>query len=248
MQTLKKHYDPKPSEILQRFKFHTCVRKPGETVDTYVAELRALAEHCNFGETLEVMLRDRPVCRIGDDSIQKRLLAESTLDYKRALEMARGLEVAAKNLKELRNGNGHEVHRMHASKGDASKKDSSKGGSGKGSSGSKAGECYRCGKTGHLASQCKYKDAECHQCGKIGHLKQVCHNKSKGKGPKKESSGNPSQPVRRVQDEDDLDEEVNLCHIGSRTSLPPIKVQVKVDDCLLSMDWGIYVIDVRNHV
>ena len=62
VETHKKHSDPKPSEIMQRFKLHTRVRnKPGETVDTYVAVLRALAEHCNFGDlkTLEVMLRDR---------------------------------------------------------------------------------------------------------------------------------------------------------------------------------------------
>ena len=37
------HFKPKPSEIVERFKFHSCVRKPGESVATYVAELRSLS-------------------------------------------------------------------------------------------------------------------------------------------------------------------------------------------------------------
>ena len=42
---------------------------------TYVAEVRSLAEFCNFGQTLlEAMLRDRIVCGINDDAIQRRLL------------------------------------------------------------------------------------------------------------------------------------------------------------------------------
>ena len=55
---LSQHFSPTPSEIVQRFKFHSRFRKAGESVATYVSELRSFAEFCNFGETLEVMLRD----------------------------------------------------------------------------------------------------------------------------------------------------------------------------------------------
>ena len=67
--TLSVHYSPPPSEIIQRFKFHSRFRNPGESVATYVSELRSLAEFCNFRQTLEVMLRDRIVCGINDDTI-----------------------------------------------------------------------------------------------------------------------------------------------------------------------------------
>ena len=53
------HHSPPPSEIVQRFRFHTRFRRQGETVSKYVSELRALAQWCNFGESLENMLRDR---------------------------------------------------------------------------------------------------------------------------------------------------------------------------------------------
>ena len=69
--TLSAHYSLPPSEIIQRFKFHSCFRNAGESVATYVAELRSLAECCNFGQTLEAMLRDRIVCGINDNIIQR---------------------------------------------------------------------------------------------------------------------------------------------------------------------------------
>ena len=79
---LSKHFKPVPSEIVERFKFHSRSRKPGESVAIFVAELRALGEFCNFGDTFNVMLRDRIVCGINDDSTQRRLLAEPDLNYK----------------------------------------------------------------------------------------------------------------------------------------------------------------------
>ena len=37
--TLTKHFNPTPSETVQRFKFNTRIRKSGESVSTYIAEL-----------------------------------------------------------------------------------------------------------------------------------------------------------------------------------------------------------------
>ena len=104
---LTNHFNPTPSEVMQRFRFNSRIRKPGETVSTYVAELRRLAENCQFGDTLEKMIRDRLVCGINDEGIQKKLLAEQNLTYASALSIAKGQETATKNLQELRQpGNG----------------------------------------------------------------------------------------------------------------------------------------------
>lgn len=43
--TMVHHHNPKPSVIVQRFKFHTHSRKPGITVAAFVVELRQLSEH-----------------------------------------------------------------------------------------------------------------------------------------------------------------------------------------------------------
>ena len=60
---LKEHYNPRPSEIVQRFKFNTRFQQPEESISTYVSLLRSLAEFCNFGAALDDMLRDRLVVR-----------------------------------------------------------------------------------------------------------------------------------------------------------------------------------------
>ena len=49
------HFSPPPSQIVQRFRFNSQVRKQGETVAAYIAELRALSEYCNYGDTLDLM-------------------------------------------------------------------------------------------------------------------------------------------------------------------------------------------------
>ncbi len=228
--SLQKQYDPKPSEIVQRFKFHSRVRKEGESVSSYVAELRSLAQFCNFGASLEDMLRDRIVCGINDVTAQKRLLAERDLTYQKALDLARGQEVAAQSLKEIRGPKqafgsvSQDVNKVHAT-------------SGKGAaSGAKAAwECYRCGKPGHLANECKFKEAKCHQCGKIGHLKQVC--RSQGKGPKKQGQPFKQHSVCRFQEEEEEEEGFPLYHIGSKKKThPPLEAQVQMDDCPVTME------------
>ena len=51
VKVLTDHFSPKPSEIVQRAKFYGRSRKPGESIVTFVAELRVSAEHCDFGRS-----------------------------------------------------------------------------------------------------------------------------------------------------------------------------------------------------
>ena len=44
-----------------------------------------LSEHCDFQNTLEEMLRNQLVCGVNNEQIQRMLLAESSLDFKKAL-------------------------------------------------------------------------------------------------------------------------------------------------------------------
>ena len=41
------------------------------------------------------------MCGINDESIQRRLLAETALTFKKALELAQGMETAAKDVLEM---------------------------------------------------------------------------------------------------------------------------------------------------
>ena len=110
-ETVQKHHDPKPSVIVQRYRFNTRDRHVGESVSTYVAELRHLSNHCDFGPSLQQMLRDRLVCGIEDPKIQRRLLAESDLTFDKAFELALASESADKNAKDLQRLQNHLSHR-----------------------------------------------------------------------------------------------------------------------------------------
>ncbi|CAG2214137.1 unnamed protein product [Mytilus edulis] len=97
----KDHRDPVPSEIIQRFKFNSRTRHSDESVRTFIAALRSLTEHCNYGDTLNAMLRDRLVVGIKSDRIQRRLLAEPNLTFEKALEIATAMETAEKNAQDI---------------------------------------------------------------------------------------------------------------------------------------------------
>ena len=98
---VKNHYDPKPSVTMQRYKFNTRTRTVGESIATYVAALRELAQHCEFKETLSDMLRDRLVCGVNHKGITNRLLAEKDLTFDKALELAQAMESAERDTQHL---------------------------------------------------------------------------------------------------------------------------------------------------
>ena len=67
VKVLSDHYSPKPSEIVSRFKFYNRSKKPGESVSMFISEVRDLARFCNFGDSLDAMIRDHLVCGINDE-------------------------------------------------------------------------------------------------------------------------------------------------------------------------------------
>ena len=107
------YHNPKPSVTVQRHKFYTHVQHPGESVAAFVAELRWLSEHCDFGTSLDVMIRDRMVCGVHDVRIQRRLLSEPALAYKNAFSIVQSMELASKNLDTLHHADSGEHSSVH---------------------------------------------------------------------------------------------------------------------------------------
>ncbi|KAJ8957173.1 hypothetical protein NQ318_007734 [Aromia moschata] len=71
------HFLPRTSTVVARFIFHRRNQRPEENISSYVKELRRLAGDCGFADTiLEEMLRDRIVCGVHDENLQRRLLTE----------------------------------------------------------------------------------------------------------------------------------------------------------------------------
>ena len=68
--------NPRRNPIAERFKFNMRNPKADESVSAYVAELRRLSQYCEYGNSLDSMLRDRLVCGINHDRTLQNLLSK----------------------------------------------------------------------------------------------------------------------------------------------------------------------------
>ena len=126
----------------------------------YVAELKKLSTECEYGDSLNEMIRDRLVCGVNDGRIQRRLLAEPDLTFKKAMEIAQAMEAADKNVQEIQGSAERDQH-VHALWKGYDKPQHAK-------------ECRHCGKRNHMEKDCRLKEAECFKCKKKGHIAAVC--------------------------------------------------------------------------
>ena len=97
------HYKPTQSVMVERLKFNRRIRHSGESVPTFVSGLRQLSRYCDFGDGLSDMLRDRLICGINDDRIQRRLLSEPELTFQKVFDLAQAMELADKGTHDLQN-------------------------------------------------------------------------------------------------------------------------------------------------
>lgn len=74
---LQDHFDPKPNELLENFRFNMRKQKESETAADFLVALRRLAVNCNFGTHLEKALRNQFVFGLVDKKLQSRLLEKN---------------------------------------------------------------------------------------------------------------------------------------------------------------------------
>ena len=70
---LSAYYAPKPLAIAERFKFLGRRQQANETVLEFMAQLRKMAEYCDFGATLGESLRDSFVRGLRSETAQKKV-------------------------------------------------------------------------------------------------------------------------------------------------------------------------------
>ena len=128
-----------------------------------MAEIRCLSTHCEFGTYLNDALRDRLVCGLRSESMQRRLLTEKELPLAKAMELAVGMKAAGRNAKSLNQGSEVAVHKLQTRRNVSKSQGTTR------SLTQSAAPCYRCGRSNHHQNDCKFNEAECHFCHKKGH-------------------------------------------------------------------------------
>ena len=246
----QEHHNPKPSVIMRRFRFNTCVRQEGESITAYVTRLRDLASHCEYGDSAKELIRDRLVCGVRDDTLQRALLAVAKLTFDKAFELALLHESAAQNARLL--SNPLSATPVHFADPPGLPKDSPSGKS-----------CYRCGGS-HYAKDCRFKDTVCNYCHKKGHIQRVCRSRLGQKQlrspqppsvkPKQNSKGQQTHKMEG-EVEPSLDSSTNTCPatpqvppaephpvnydifaVGPDKKVDPYLVSVDIDGATLQME------------
>ncbi|KRZ15909.1 Uncharacterized protein T11_2133 [Trichinella zimbabwensis] len=180
MMLLRNHFMPRLSEVYQRFLYQRRLQQPGEGVAAYVAELRHLAQHCNFGETLESRLRDQLVCGLRDRDLQKQLLTDGELTFAKAFERALSAEAATSQVSDIPATNPAattEEQLVTQKKSDRNSSMRNVGRQQESPQPQSLKPCYRCGGA-HAQNICRFKNVSCNFCKRLGHIERVCRAKS----------------------------------------------------------------------
>ena len=169
---------------------------------------------------LEENLRDRFVCGLGESHTQRRLLSETKLTYKSAVDIANAMELADEGASHLSGGKAtSQVNQLFNKQCNSGKKKKS---TQPNSTTKSKKTCYRC--TGdHKHEQCPFRDAECYNCKKKGHIAKAC----KATGDKNNPGTKPEQKKATVYE---------LYNMNTKSSHPPITVNISIDETEVNME------------
>lgn len=249
---IKDHYKPKISEASASLIFHNRTQKTSESIQVFVAELRRLAGPCNYGDSLQRILRDRFITGINDKDIQQKILAveDKDLTFEKAYNIAVAHEAAVRNVRELQRGGQEDESKVNFARSNSARRKQHTPKAGHLPSEKekrslpkekrnekrkqKPDKCFRCGNN-HNPNVCWYKSKECHQCGKRGHIKLMCgkvgHLQDNESGSESDSDSELEEKVQTMR----------MYKLKSKPSkFPPILVHLQMDgqEVSLEMDTG----------
>ena len=200
--TLKKHLSPTPITIAERYKFYERRQREGEKLSDYIAEIRKLTEHCDFGDFLSDALRDKFVCGLHRQSIRKRLLAERKLTLRGAIEIAQSLEEAETQSSLISSFSKHDMKSEDFTNRLFQRQQLPRN--------SPLRRCYRCNAADHLANTCRFKQSICNNCNIKGHLAKACRKLQGRKFTSNTHQINTELDIARTAEESAEDElEIN---------------------------------------
>ena len=148
----------------------------GESIDSFVAALHGLAEHCNFRDLKEELIRDRLVVGLRDAALLERLQMDPGLTLEKAVTSARQKEAVRKQQPLLKGGpkplgddplpNVDVVKKSWHANQNTFPKNQRKF----------TPQCYRCGRPYQRGHPFPAMNAICLKCNCPGHFQEACRS------------------------------------------------------------------------
>ena len=207
LDTVLKKFDeyfiPAVNIIHERTLFYDRFQQPGENIETFVRNLYALADTCDFDDKLHEQIRDRLVVGMLDKHLSEKLqLKGSKLTLTEAIQMARTSEQVKDQLKTQKdtaqkdvavNQEKQDDKDLSADVSEVRRPQNFRGRSrGRRPQGTRVHDnthafqrdsdfCGKCGYS-HALYQCPARNARCRQCRRIGHYAAYCQSMTRQRG------------------------------------------------------------------
>lgn len=187
---LNEFFEPKKNSTYERHVFRTLKQEKGEKIGIFAMRLRAQADKCDFGDTIEYNIKDQIIEKCLSSKLRRDLLKLGDATLENVLKSAKIFEAIEEQSKTFDQS---ESHKYNPNEGvnkiewNSTSKSTTK----------QQIECTRCGYTGHRSSdeKCPARGKLCNKCNGRDHFSRKCLSKKRARP----FDNNRPQPRRNDQ-------------------------------------------------
>lgn len=167
----KKYCEPRKNTVYERHQFWKHMYNADAGIDKFVTELKSRARQCEFGDSEDLMIRDKIVFSVPDTSLREKLLSIPDLALTKAIDLCRAKEVACAQAKAMSPVSVTE--HVDAIGSRDTPKQQKRADTNRTRVKDQVQSCGRCGRQ-HKPRSCPAYNAHCNACGKKNHFSAVC--------------------------------------------------------------------------
>ncbi|KAK1122730.1 hypothetical protein K0M31_020486 [Melipona bicolor] len=172
---LDKHFCHQKNEVIERYNFFNSNKKPDESIEDYIVDLKNKAKYCNFGNKTEGLIRDKIIIELKNKQLRKKLFNVENLNLSRLVSIfnehmstmqKNQQDVPKKTNNKIDNVSDNDIKNRNEEAGNSSRNEKS-------INIQNRKNCSRCNQR-HPIRACPAWGLKCEKCGKYNHYTNCC--------------------------------------------------------------------------